>query len=265
IVMIQCVGSRDDARSYCSRVCCYGAVKNALAIKELNPDAQIYVFYRDIVTFGPYEELYTRAREQGVIFIPYTLDNKPQVEAKGEDKLVVRLREQTAGEVEVEADLVVLSVGIEPNDAASLAGMLGVPLDEFGFFAEEHVKMRPLDLPAEGIFVCGLAQGPHLMEEVITQAKGAAFRAALHLQRLRELPETIATVNERLCSGCELCIQACPYSARVIDEEKRIAVVLTHLCRGCGTCAMVCPNGATQMRAFDNRALLAVVDAALAG
>ncbi len=264
VAMIQCVGSRDETHPYCSRVCCYNAVKNALLLKELNPEAEIYVFYRDIVTFGHYEELYTKAREKGVIFIPYTLDNKPDVKPFGDGKLLVTLKEITAGEVEIEADLLVLSVGIEPNDNAPLAEKLGVKLDEFGFFAEEHTKMRPLELPVPGIFVCGLAQGPHFMEEVIGQARGAALKAALYLRQLRGLPETIATVNERLCSACELCVTACPYGARFMDYEVRVARVREDLCRGCGVCAMVCPNGATQMRAFDKRALMAVVDAALA-
>jgi heterodisulfide reductase subunit A len=264
IAMIQCVGSRDDLHPYCSRVCCYNAVKNALLLKETNPETEIYVFYRDIVTFGRYEELYTRAREKGVIFIPYTLDNKPKVEALGEDKLLVSLKEPTAGEVKLEVDLLVLSVGIEPSDNASLAEKLGVKLDDFGFFAEEHTKMRPLELTEPGVFICGLAQGPHFMEEVIGQARGAAFKAALYLKQLRGFPETIATVNERLCSACELCVLACPYKARFMDYEARVARVDEGLCRGCGICAMVCPNGATQMRAFDKKALMAVVDAALA-
>jgi len=264
IAMIQCVGSRDDLHPYCSRVCCYNAVKNALLLKETSPETEIYVFYRDIVTFGRYEELYTRAREKGVIFIPYTLDNKPKVEALGEDKLLVSLKEPTAGEVKLEVDLLVLSVGIEPSDNASLAEKLGVKLDDFGFFAEEHTKMRPLELTEPGVFICGLAQGPHFMEEVIGQARGAAFKAALYLKQLRGFPETIATVNERLCSACELCVLACPYKARFMDYEARVARVDEGLCRGCGICAMVCPNGATQMRAFDKKALMAVVDAALA-
>ncbi|MCS7286329.1 MAG: FAD-dependent oxidoreductase [Anaerolineae bacterium] len=264
VAMIQCVGSRDDSHPYCSRVCCYNAVKNALILKEANPDAEICVFYRDVVTFGQYEELYTRAREKGVIFIPYTPDNKPEVKPEGEDKLLVSLKEPTAGEIKLEVDWLVLSVGIEPGDNASLAEKLGVKLDEFGFFAEEHTKMRPLELSEPGIFVCGLAQGPHLMEETIGQARGVALKAALYLRQMRGLPETIATVNERLCSACEICVLACPYKARFMDYEVRVARVQEELCRGCGICAMVCPNGATQMRAFDKRALMAVVDAALA-
>lgn len=264
IAMIQCVGSRDDTHPYCSRVCCYNAVKNALLLKEASPETEIYIFYRDVVTFGHYEELYTRAREKGVIFIPYTLDSKPEIKPLGEDKLFVSLREPTAGEVKLEVDYLVLSVGIEPADNAPVAEKLGVKLDEFGFFAEEHVKLRPLELSEPGIFVCGLAQGPHFMDEVIGQAMGAAFKAALYLRQMRGLPETIATVNERLCSACELCVLACPYKARTMDYEVRVAKVVEDLCRGCGVCAMVCPNGATQMRAFDKRALMAVVDAALA-
>jgi len=264
IAMIQCVGSRDNTHPYCSRVCCYNAVKNALLLKEANPEAEIYIFYRDVVTFGPYEEFYTRAREKGVIFIPYTLDNRPEVKALGEDKLLISLREPTAGEIKLEVDYLVLSMGIEPADNAPVAEKLGVKLDEFGFFAEEHVKLRPLELSEPGIFVCGLAQGPHSMDEVIGQAMGAAFKAALYLRQMRGLPETVATVNERLCSACELCVLACPYKARIMDYEIRVARVREDLCRGCGVCAMVCPNGATQMRAFDKRALMAVLDAALA-
>ncbi len=262
VVMIQCVGSRDENRPYCSRVCCSHAIKNALKLKELNPETSVFVLYREIRTYGFQELYYREARDKGVIFIRYELPDKPRVEAVG-DGLRVSLNEPILGqEVVLDADLLVLSTGIAPNDNAALSEVLGVPLDEDGFFQEAHPKMRPLDFLREGIFLCGLAHSPRLIDEAICQAKGAAVRAAalLSLPQL-ESKDTLVQVNPRLCSFCGLCVEACPYEARYLDYDERVAKVIEVLCKGCGVCAMVCPNKATAQVAFEPRQMLMAVDA----
>lgn len=262
IVMIQCVGSREPGRPYCSRICCTKAVVNALAVKERNPDAQVTVLYREMRTYGFREDVYRRAREQGVVFLRYELEHKPEV-AAGADGLQVRLVEPIAGqEAVIPADLVVLSVGIEPHDNRALAAALGVPLDAYGFFREEHPKMRPLDFTQRGIFVAGLAHSPRAVDETIGMACGAAMRAAALLARGQvEVTRTVARVNTRLCSACGLCVQACPYGARVLEPGGPYAEVIEALCQGCGVCAMVCPNKATQQVAYATRRVYEMLDA----
>jgi heterodisulfide reductase subunit A len=262
VVMIQCVGSRDENRPYCSRVCCSHAIKNALKLKELNPEVRVYVLYRELRTYGFHELYYREARDKGVVFIRYELPDKPRVEVAG-DGLRVSLREPILDqEIVLDADLLVLSTGIAPNDNRALSEVLGVPLDEDGFFQEAHSKMRPLDFLREGVFLCGLAHSPRLIDETICQAKGAAVRAAalLSLPRL-ESKDTLVQVNARLCSFCGLCVEACPYEARYLDYDERVAKVIEVLCKGCGVCAMVCPNKATAQVAFEPRQMLTAVDA----
>ncbi|HID87257.1 MAG TPA: CoB--CoM heterodisulfide reductase iron-sulfur subunit A family protein, partial [Anaerolineae bacterium] len=264
VVMIQCVGSREPDRPYCSRICCSQAIKNGLRLKEVNPRARVFVLYRDIRTYGFKEEAYRQAREAGGIFIPYDLDDKPQVVARDEG-LRVLARDPVLGErLTLDADLVVLSTGIVPNENGALAGILGVPLDADGFFQEANSKVRPMDFERAGIFLCGLAQAPHFMDETIVQAEGAALRAAILLRKGRlESRPMVASVNERLCSACELCVQACPYGARFMDLERGVAAVDPILCQGCGVCVMVCPNGASQQNTFEMQQVMAMLDATI--
>jgi heterodisulfide reductase subunit A len=264
VVMIQCVGSREPERPYCSRICCTQAIKNALKVKEQSPDTDVYILYREVRTFGFREQYYQQARDRGVAFIRYELPDKPQVSANG-DRLQVRVTDPILkGELALDADLVVLSVGITPNDNRALAEVLEVPLNEDGFFQEDHPKMRPLDFTRAGIFLSGLAHSPRFLDETIAQASGAAMRAAALLApaEFTDKPEVV-TVNERLCSFCGLCVSICPYGARVMDYESRVAQVIDVLCQGCGNCAMVCPNKATQQKAFEPRQLMAMIDAAM--
>jgi heterodisulfide reductase subunit A len=264
VVMIQCVGSREPERPYCSRVCCTQAIKNALKIKEQNPETDVYILYREMRTYGFREGYYQQARDQGVAFIRYELPDKPQVSANG-DRLQVQVTDPILrGELALDADLVVLSVGIAPNDNQPLAKVLEVPLNEDGFFQEDHPKMRPLDFTRAGIFLSGLAHSPRFVDETIAQASGAAMRAAALLApaEFTDKPEVV-TVNERLCSFCGLCVSICPYGARVMDYESRVARVIDVLCQGCGNCAMVCPNKATQQKAFEPRQMMAMIDAAM--
>jgi len=266
LVMIQCAGSRDENRPYCSRICCTQAVKNAIRLKELKPEANIFILYRDIRTFGMHELLYRQARDKGVVFIRYELPDKPKVEPAA-DGLGVRVTDATLNEtVLLQADAVVLSTGIAPNANAELAQLLGVPLDSDGFFQEQHPKMRPLNFMKPGMYLCGLAHGPHFIRETIAQAQGAAMRAAAYLaEKQRASKMTRVGVNKRLCSFCGLCVSACPYGARVMDYEERVARVLDELCQGCGICAVTCPNKATQQYTFEHKAVLAEVDAAALG
>jgi heterodisulfide reductase subunit A len=264
IAMIQCVGSRDDAHPYCSRICCAQAVKNALALKALDPDIEVAILFRDVRAMGMHELAYERARRQGVVFLQYDEGRKPEV-GIGDCGLQVAVWESTLGEeIVIQPDLVVLSVGIEPDvGSAALAQLLDVPLDEDGFFAEAHPKLRPTDLARPGVFLCGLAYGPSFIEESIAQARAAALRAALTVVRPQEPRRDVASVVQKLCSYCGLCVTHCPYGARVLDEEERYARVLDYLCQGCGVCVAVCPNGASRQPACEPVQLLALVDAAL--
>lgn len=267
VVMIQCVGSRTEERQYCSRVCCMEAVKNALKIKELNPDANVYILYRDVRTYGLMEDYYQRAREAGVVFIRYDEDRKPVVTRQrsdsGEDVLEVSIYDPVVGEqLLLDADLVALSVAIvSPQDNAVLAQMLKIPLNEDGFFLEAHAKLRPVEFATEGVFLCGMAHGPKSMEESIAQANAAASRACTILTKeMLEAEGTVAFVNERRCSGCGTCVLICAYKAIELDEKKKVAKVNTALCKGCGACAATCRSSAIDLNGFTNEELVSVVN-----
>jgi heterodisulfide reductase subunit A len=265
VVMIQCVGSRNDEHPYCSRVCCGHAIKNALALKSINPAIEISVLYRDIRTMGTRELYYREARRLGVQFLRYEPPQTPVVEPQG-DQLRVTVHDTLYDETStLDADLLVLSTGIVASpDNGPLAETLGVELDEDGFFAEVHPKLRPTDLPKPGLFLCGTAYGPRFITESVGQARAAALRAALSVVRPPRVRHDIVSVEPKLCSFCGLCVTACPYGARVLDEEERVARVIDYVCQGCGACVALCPNGASRQPAFETARTLAVVDAALA-
>jgi heterodisulfide reductase subunit A len=261
--MIQCVGSRDEEHPYCSRVCCTEAIKNALAIKEQNPQAAVYILYRDIRTFGFKERYYREARQKGVIFLQYDEDQKPEVKIEGE-QLRVDVIVQPEGETfTLDADLVVLSAGIEPNaDNDTLAQLLKVPLSEDGFFLEAHVKLRPLDFAADGVYLCGLAHSPHFLDETIAQAQGAAVRAVSLLARDQlDATPIVASVDPLLCTACGLCVETCPYGARVLEEGAPYAEVIDVLCQGCGACVVACPNKASQQKGFGTGQIYEMLEA----
>jgi len=264
VVMIQCVGSREPTRPYCSRICCSVAIKNALRIKELNPEANVLILFRDIRTYGFLEDYYRQAREEGVVFVRYDLESKPQVEVT-DGGLCVLVKDPILGrDLTLDPDLVVLSVGVAPHDNEALAQLLGVPLDEDGFFQEANTKVRPMDFEATGIHLCGLCHAPKAIEESISQARGAAMRAAVTLakQRLDGQP-AVPFVNPRLCIACSRCIETCPYEALTADEETGITQVIPLLCQGCGVCTVACPSGAIQQRVFEKTQVMAMLDAAL--
>ena len=271
LVMIQCVGCRDDNRPYCSRVCCNSAINNALRLKEMKPDMNIYILYRDVRTYGFNEKYYEEARQKGVIFLRYDLDNKPRVNQKRKDSrflLRVEINDPVLGEnVVIDADILALSVAMVPSpEATELAMLYKVPLNEDGFFLEAHVKLRPVDFATDGVFVCGLAHAPKSIEESIAQAKAAASRATVVLVKDAIVGEGIvASVNEDICSGCGVCEVLCPYAAIAVDRERRVSVVNEALCKGCGTCCAACPAGAVQQRGFTSEEVSAMLSAALAG
>jgi heterodisulfide reductase subunit A len=262
IVMIQCVGSRDANHEYCSRVCCTQAVKNALRIKEKNPQAEIYVLFKDMRTYGFREDYYTKASEIGVKFILYDDENKPKV--KDEDGLIVEVVDPILKNIlKIKPDKVVLSIGMEPREEnTELAKMLKVPISKDGFFLEAHMKLRPLDFATDGIFLCGAAHSPKFVNECISQASGAAARACTILSKSEIKAEGIVSqVDEELCFGCGICVLNCPYNAVELDEETQKAKVLSALCKGCGVCGATCPKHAITMCHFTDEQVKAQIDA----
>ncbi len=256
VVMIQCVGSREEEHLYCSRVCCSEAVKNALRLKELSPETQVVVLYRDMRTYGLGELAYRRAREAGVLFIRHDLDKRPEVRA-GSEGLEVLVADPVLGRpVLLKPDALVLSSAIRAHPASpDLATRLKVPIDADGFFLEAHLKLRPLDFASEGIFLCGLAHSPKLMEETIAQARGAATRAAIILSKDElHLEGVVAQVDEERCAACLTCVRVCPYDVPVIrDGAARIEAAS---CQGCGSCASACPVRAIQIGHYKDEQIL---------
>ncbi|MDO9537799.1 MAG: FAD-dependent oxidoreductase [Thermoplasmata archaeon] len=264
IVMIQCVGSREKDRPYCSRVCCADAVKNSIRTKKRHPDAQVFILYRDMRTYGFKEEYYEKARELGVIFIRYDEGDKPVV-TKGADGIEVLTKDHILSEpFLINADVLVLSSAIVPRaDTEELAQMLKVPLNEDRFFLEAHVKLKPVDFATEGIFLAGMAHSPKTITETISQAYAAASRATTIISMKEHVTEaTIASVTDNLCSGCGLCVEACPYSAIELTE-KGIANVNSALCKGCGLCNATCRSGAIQQHGFTDHQMLFMIKGSL--
>ncbi|MFC1582102.1 FAD-dependent oxidoreductase [Planctomycetota bacterium] len=261
IVMIQCVGSRDDEHPWCSRVCCTHAVKNALKIKELNPDAQVYVLYRDMRTYGFYEKYYMQARDKGVIFARYDKDAKPRVSSTPAG-LAVSFYDQVAKEqIKLPADMLILGAGAEPAGLNGLPQTVGVELNADGFYKEANAKAAPLDARDRGKFFAGLGHSPMPIEEAICQGKAAAERAAVLLWQGRQvLPETQSYVRELVCTGCGQCVQVCPYDAITLHAQTGLATVDTALCRGCGTCAGTCRVQAIDIRSYGDLQLINVID-----
>ncbi|MCK4362094.1 MAG: FAD-dependent oxidoreductase, partial [Dehalococcoidia bacterium] len=269
LVMIQCVGSRNGDRPYCSRVCCNQAIKNALKLKEINPEMNIYILYRDMRTYGFAEQYYQEARRRGVIFLRYEPDDKPKVSTvkqNGRYLIRVLISDPILGEqIAIDTDILVLGVAMAPPpEIEELASLYKVPLNEDSFFMEAHVKLRPVDFATEGVFVCGLAHSPKAIDESIAQAKAAASRATTILAKDTIMAAGIVcSVNEDICSGCGTCEVLCPYGAITVDRVERVAKVNEALCKGCGTCCAACPSGAAQQRGFRRDQLSAMITAAL--
>jgi heterodisulfide reductase subunit A len=270
IVMVQCVGSREEPRDYCSRVCCTVAIKNAMKMKELNPDANIYILHKDIRSYGFYEKLYRESREKGVVYIRFD-ENKPTVSTKN-GKLNVSVKDRLLDmDLDLAADLVVLSAAIEaPETNTDLGKLLKVPLTKHGFFMEAHMKLRPVDFATDGVFVCGTAHSPKNVPESILQAMAASTRAGVILSQDEiEIEPRISVPIDANCDGCAFCIEPCPYNAITLIEymkkgalKKTVDVDIT-LCHGCGTCMATCPKQGIFVRNFKLEQLGAMVEAAL--
>lgn len=258
VTMIQCVGCRNEERKYCSNICCMTALKNAILIKEQNPDTNVTIIFRDIQTHGvTYEEYYRRAREMGILFIKY-LPEKPPIMKKNRIEVYNDFMNQVIG---FPYDLVVLSMPLIANeDSEQLAKLLKVPLEKNGFFLEAHVKLRPVDFATDGVFVCGSAHWPADIAESISQSNAAASRASTIISKeIIEVEGSTAEVNENLCVGCEACIKICPYSAISKDEDTDTVVVNKVVCKGCGVCGASCPHNAIIIHHFTSDQILAEI------
>ncbi len=271
VVMIQCVGSREGDRAYCSRICCSQAIKNALKIKESSPNTEVYVLFRDIRTYGFKEEYYQKAREKGIIFIRYDEDQKPEVSEDGRG-LKVKVRDPILdANLLINTDLLVLSPAIVANkNNKDLAQMLKIPLNQNGFFLEAHLKLRPVDFATEGIFLCGLAHSPKTIGESIAQACAAAARATTIISRDEiGLGATLSFVVDENCDGCAYCVDPCSFKAITLIEYMKDGVVKKTVevdetaCKGCGVCQATCPKKGIFVKGFKPEQIAAMVEAAL--
>jgi heterodisulfide reductase subunit A len=268
IVMIQCVGSRNDEHPYCSKMCCAEAIKNALLVKEQDPTSEVIILFRDIRTYGFKEKYYRKAREEGVIFIQYDEKNPPQIVPDG-SLLKVNVNTTKEGNLSIVADLLVLSTGIvasrEENEG--LAKMLKVPLNDDNFYLEAHVKLRPVDFATEGVFVAGMAHCPKTIEDSISQANAAVSRACTILSKDEvEAEGKTAVINMSRCVGCGMCVENCAYNAIEMIEDHRfglVASINTVLCKGCGACSGNCRCSAIDILGFTSEQIYEMITARL--
>jgi heterodisulfide reductase subunit A len=269
LVMIQCVGCRNEDRNYCSRVCCDQAIKNALKLKEINPEMDISILFRDMRTYGFKEDFYREAADKDVKFVRYEPDDTPQVEAveeEGRPVLRVTLPDYVLGQrLAIDADYLALAAAVIPSATTQeISKLFKASLNPDGFFQEAHVKLRPVDFAADGVFLCGTAHYPKHITETISQAYGAAGRAVTILSKDKlAAGAEIAHVMEELCVGCQGCIDVCPYGAIVYNEEKAKAEINEVLCKGCGACAATCPSASIRLDGFRHDQLYAQIDEAL--
>lgn len=271
LVMIQCVGCRQEDRNYCSRVCCSHSVKNALKLKEINPTLDIYILFRDMRTYGFSEDYYREAADKDVKFIRYEPEDKPQIEALTEDgKEILRISilDPILGKkLAIDADVVALAAAVIPSAGSKEIGRLfKVSSNQDGFFQEAHVKLRPVDLASEGIFLCGTAHYPKHISEVITQAYGAAGRAVTILSNDTVTASgSVCEVTENDCVACGACISVCTYGAiQFKDTPKgKKATVNSVLCKGDGLCNAVCPTLAISLKHYTEEELICQIDAAI--
>ncbi|MCJ7426483.1 MAG: FAD-dependent oxidoreductase [Dehalococcoidales bacterium] len=270
LVMIQCVGCRQKDRNYCSRVCCSNAITCALKLKEIHPQMDIYILYRDMRTYGFAEDYYREAAHREVKFIRYEPDDKPQVEAAqegGQRILKVTVTDPILGKkIAIDADLLALAAAIIPAATSNeISQLFKVPLNPDGFFLEAHVKLRPVDFAADGIFLCGLAHYPKHISETITQAYGAAGRAATILSKDSVTASgAICLINESECVGCGQCQSVCKYGAIELYDtpQGKKARVIPVLCKGDGHCNTKCPTGAISSKHYTDEQIFAEIDTA---
>jgi len=265
VVMIQCVGSRNNENPNCSRICCQSAIKNALQIKKLQPDAQVFILYRDIRTYGLLEDYYTEARKQGVLFCRFDPEDPPTAESSEAGVMVTFKDHVLESSLRVSADLLALSAGMVAEDTEELASIVKLARTAEGHFMEAHVKLRPVDMATEGVFVCGTAHSPKLLSESISQALAAASRATTFLSQPElTLSAVTAQVNADQCASCLICVRSCPYHAPRINENG-VSEIDIALCHGCGVCAAECPAKAIELNWYEDVQILSKVDALLEG
>lgn len=272
LVMIQCIGSRCEDRNYCSRICCSESVKTALKLKEINPAMDIYIFFRDMRTYGFKEDYYREAADKGVRFIRYDPEDKPVVE-QGQSEDGRPVLKVTATEyilctkIEIDADIIALAAAIIPSAGSrEVAKLFKVAMGPDGFYQEAHVKLRPVDFAAEGVYLCGMAHYPKPMSESISQAYGAAGRALTLLSNdTVAVSGSVCAANEKMCIGCGACATSCAYGAVQLQETKqgRKALVIPVLCKGCGLCNSKCPTGAIQLKHYTDEEISSQILAGL--
>jgi len=265
VAMIQCVESRNEERPYCSRICCGTAIKNALKLKELNENTEVFVFYRDMRTYSFYEDYYTHAREKGILFIRYDPEKEPKIEIKGGNLSLNYYDPLLNMQGELNPDLVVLSTPVIAEGNRELGQLLRVPVTKDGFFMEAHLKLRPLDFATEGIFLCGMAHYPKFIPETISQANGAAVRASAILSGDTIISSgAIGEILEEECIGCGLCQKVCPYGAIELLEtlEGKKARIIQPICKGCGACSSRCPSWAISQHHFTDSQIISQIHAA---
>jgi heterodisulfide reductase subunit A2 len=266
-VFIQCVGSREPQRPYCSRLCCTHSVEAAIELKELNPNLDVFILYRDLRTYGDKELLYKKARELGVVFIRFDLDSKPQVEQTADGQLQLTINDAILDRpVVLKPDFLTLASAILPNPVEDIGEIFKVPRNAEGFLNEAHAKLRPVDLPSDGLFLAGLAHYPKPIDESIAQAKAAAGRAATYLAKsVVEVGGIVAVVDPDKCAVCLTCVRACPFNVPVIDYTIDAAYIDPAKCQGCGVCPSECPAKAITLKNFTDSQIIAQEEALAAG
>jgi len=261
---ILCVGSRIKERPYCSEVCCTHSVVSALKLKEINPEMDVFIVYRDMRTFGLFEDLYREARSQGIVFIRYD-ENKELKVAKDQNDLQILFTSYVLNrEMEIRPDLLILATAVVPPKENPIANLFKVPVNKDGFFVEAHVKLRPIDFSTDGVFLCGLAHSPKAMDESIAQGLGAAARAVTLLSQKEMFGNAIvAFINPESCVGCQGCLKVCPYEAIRFLEDKKICEINEVICKGCGACAATCPSASAQLKRFTSRQIYVQIEKAM--
>ena len=262
-VFIQCVGSRNPERPYCSKVCCTQSIRNALKLKSINPEMKVFILYRDMRPFGLREDLYTQARTKGIQFIKFDFDKELEVSSKENHLQVLFSDTSLRRKMKIKTNLIVLASAIVPEKRNKLAALYKATQNADGFFMEAHAKLRPVDCATDGVFICGLAHAPKPIDESISQAQAAATRAVTLLaKKTMNMDGTIALVDPEICSSCGVCVSICPFSAPSFENEGRYegkAKVNPVLCKGCGLCVGSCRSGAIHLKGFDNNQIFAQI------
>ncbi len=260
-VFLQCHGSRIPERPYCSKVCCTQSIKSALELKKRDPGIRIYVLYRDMRPYGLREDLYREARMKGITFLRYQFEKGLDMKEQGKGVEIQFTDLVLRKEMVIQSDLLILASAIVPEKKNPLSRFYKVSQNEDGFFAEAHVKLRPVDFATDGVFVCGLAHSPKPIEESIAQAQAASARAVTLLAAKRiAVSGTVAQVDPNFCSCCGVCIAICPYSAPRIDEKTGKAAIQSTLCKGCGLCVASCRSGALHLKGFETSQIMGMIE-----